>query len=127
MKFLMIRTTGNNLDPLVRPLAECGPVHWADSPDAALAAVKQIRPQVVVVDMEQNAAVELIKNVVRHDPFINCAMTSPLPAEDFHEATEGLGVFMQLPENPGEIDARKLLDLLKSIGVAIEGGSEVDH
>ena len=44
-------------------------------------------------------------------------MVSTLPAEEFHEVTEGLGVFMQLPVNPGAEEAAKMMQLLESINV----------
>jgi hypothetical protein len=46
---------------------------------------------------------------------INCAAISSLSHKDFHEASEGLGVLMQLPESPGRDDAAKLLEHLKTI------------
>jgi hypothetical protein len=42
-------------------------------------------------------------------------MVSSLSPEDFHEMTEGLGIFMQLPVGPGAGEAVQLLRLLESI------------
>jgi hypothetical protein len=72
---------------------------------------------VVVVDRElaDGAALPFIREMTRQYPLINCAMVSSLPPEDFHEMTEGLGIFMQLPVGPGAGEAVQLLRLLESI------------
>ncbi len=46
---------------------------------------------------------------------MNCAAVSSLSADDFHEASEGLGVMMQLPLEPDLKDAEKLVEYLKTI------------
>ncbi len=55
----------------------------------------------VVSDVLQDCTgLQFIKNLVAKNPFVNCALTSPLSKDEFHEATEGYGVFMQLPVKP---------------------------
>ena len=73
---------------------------------------------VVVIDeqLTDGEALPFIKELVKQQPLINCAMVSNLAAKDFHEETEGLGVFMQLPVHPGSEEAKKMLQLLQSIG-----------
>jgi DNA-binding NtrC family response regulator len=75
------------------------------------------RVDVVVVDRElaDGAALPFIREMTRQYPLINCAMVSSLSPEDFHEMTEGLGIFMQLPVGPGAGEAVRLLRLLESI------------
>ncbi len=73
---------------------------------------------VVVMD-EQLADVDslaFVKELVQQQPLINCAMVSTLDSKDFHEMTEGLGVFMQLPVQPGAAEAGRMLQLLQTIG-----------
>jgi DNA-binding response OmpR family regulator len=76
------------------------------------------RVDVVVTDQElgDGAALPFVKELVKQQPLINCAMVSTLAPKDFHEETEGLGVFMQLPANPGAEEAKKILQLLQAIG-----------
>jgi DNA-binding response OmpR family regulator len=76
---------------------------------------------VVVTDekLADGDALPFIKDLTRQQPLINCAMVSSLSPEDFHEETEGLGVFMQLPVNPGAEDAVKMMQLLESISVLL--------
>lgn len=43
------------------------------------------------------------------------AVLSPMPEEDFHEATEGLGILTALPLQPDAADAARLLQLLDKL------------
>ena len=58
---------------------------------------------------------EFIKTVITQKPMVNCAAVSALLPEDFHEASEGLGILMQLPVRPGPEYAKELVEHLKSI------------
>ena len=60
-------------------------------------------------------AFELIESVVARQPALNCAMVSSLAPDEFHKASEGLGILMQLSGNPGKNEARQLLEHLKTI------------
>lgn len=72
----------------------------------------------VVVTAEQladGAALSFVSELIRQYPLINCAMVSRLSPKAFHEATEGFGVFMQLPPDPGAEEAAKMVQYLESI------------
>jgi len=58
---------------------------------------------------------EFAKKLVSVDPITNCAVVSPLSSKDFHEASEGLGVLMQLPIRPDEKQAEELRKRLKEV------------
>ena len=62
---------------------------------------------VVGEELTDMRPVELVANLVRIRPTINCAMVSALGHDEFHEATEGLGVLMQLPPNPAAEPMRR--------------------
>jgi DNA-binding response OmpR family regulator len=76
---------------------------------------------VVVTDekLVDGDSLPFIKDLTKQQPLINCAMVSSLSPEDFHEATEGLGVFMQLPVDPGAEEAVKMMQLLESISALL--------
>jgi YesN/AraC family two-component response regulator len=76
---------------------------------------------VVVTDekLADGDSLPFIKDLTKRQPLINCAMVSSLSSEDFHEATEGLGVFMQLPVDPGAEEAVKMMELLESISALL--------
>ncbi|MCP4689349.1 MAG: response regulator [Desulfobacterales bacterium] len=70
---------------------------------------------VVDENLEDMTGVALIEKVVSENPMMNCAAVSSLSPEDFHEATEGLGVMMQLPVKPNQENAEKLIEYLETI------------
>ncbi|MDY6830353.1 MAG: hypothetical protein SWC96_00685 [Thermodesulfobacteriota bacterium] len=92
-------------------------VKWADTCGNALAESEAGPLDLVVVDERVEGAdgLECIKTMVTRNPFLNCAAVGTRSPEDFHEASEGLGVLMQIPPVPGEAHARKLIDHLSAI------------
>lgn len=73
--------------------------------------------QIVVIDEQllDMDGMSLAKEIARLHPFVNTALTGSRSAEDFHEATEGLGVLMQLPSPPDGEAADRLLTYYRSI------------
>ncbi len=92
-------------------------ISWADSGDQALAAIANNAVDLVVVDenLGDMDGLSFTKRLVAANPLINCALVSPLSKEDYHEATEGLGLLMQLPPNPEPADGMRLMDHLNRI------------
>ena len=90
---------------------------WASTGQEALEAISGNPVDLVVVDenISDMTGIEFMKKLLPINPMINCAAVSPLPPEDFHEASEGLGVLVQLPIRPGAVDAKDLLKRLKNI------------
>lgn len=93
-----------------------------DSKKEVLERVEKDTIDVVVVDGQllDEEPLTLVTELMKKQPLINCAMVSSLPHEDFHEYSEGLGVFMQLPLSPGEEEAEKMLEILNSIDVLLK-------
>ena len=90
---------------------------WASTGQEALAAVSENPVDLVIVDetIGDMTGIEFMKKLLPINPMINCAAVSQLPPEEFHEASEGLGVLVQLPVDPGELEAEDLLKRLKSL------------
>ena len=61
------------------------------------------------------SGLEFAEKLVSVNPMINCAVVSSLSPKDFHEASEGLGVLMQLPVRPDEKQAQILIKRLKKV------------
>lgn len=89
----------------------------ADSCQEALDMISGTTVDLAVADenITDMTGLDFAKKLVSVDPFTNCAVVSPLPSKDFHEASEGLGVLMQLPVRPDEKQAEKLLKRLKEV------------
>jgi DNA-binding NtrC family response regulator len=89
-------------------------VLWAHDSKAALESVTAHSPALVVVDASigGNSGLDLIQRLIGVDAFIQTAAVSPLSHDEFHEASEGLGIMVQLPPKPNRADALKLLQTL---------------
>jgi len=109
------------LESGLRKRGEIELIHVASKKEA-LESVAKNSIDVVVTDAELADAepLSLINELMQKRPLINCAMVNSLSPEDFHEHTEGLGVFMQLPPNPGEREAGKMLEILDSIDALLK-------
>ncbi len=92
-------------------------IQYMVSGDNVLAAISAEVFDLLVADefLGDMAAIELIQSVAISHPLLNCALVSSLPPEDFHTATEGLGILMPLPPNPGIDEADQLLKHLNKI------------
>jgi len=90
---------------------------WASTGQEALAVVSENPVDLVIVNenIGDMTGIEFMKKLLPINPMINCAAVSSLPAEDFHEASEGLGVLVQLPVDPRVSEAEDLLKRLKNL------------
>jgi CheY-like chemotaxis protein len=98
-------------------------ISQAESGSYALSMIAKRDFDLVVTDedLEDMTGLDFIKTVIAQNPMVNCAAVSSLLPDDFHEASEGLGILMQLPVRPGHEYAGELLEHLKNIlDLAIE-------
>jgi DNA-binding NtrC family response regulator len=111
-----------------------GDIHWADSGEQAISAIGRKAMDAIVVDekLEDTTGLALIEKIVSINPMINSALVSSLNEKAYHEASEGLGILMQLPPEPKETDGRRLMSKLNQIlgfttSVADESKSPSPH
>lgn len=92
-------------------------VRWIASVSEARQAAAGSALDVMVLDEEVDgiANIGLARDIVMANPMLTLALVSPLPADAFHEATEGLGVAAQLPRRPGKEDALGLAETIEKI------------
>ena len=83
----------------------------AESGGSALTFIADTAFDLVVTDetLDDMSGLDFAKKLVSQNPFANCAAISRLSSEDFHEVSEGLGLLMQLPPQPGAEHAQQLL------------------
>jgi DNA-binding NarL/FixJ family response regulator len=89
----------------------------ADSCQNALDTVSAKAPDLVVADetIGEMTGFDFIKKLVSICPTTNSAVVSTLSASEFHEASEGLRVLMQIPEDPDEKDVDRLIGRLTEV------------
>ncbi|NDV19932.1 hypothetical protein GO013_10915 [Pseudodesulfovibrio sp. JC047] len=79
---------------------------------AALEAVKDGAVKLVVIDegLHDFTSLDLALEVIKVNAMVHTATVTSLSAKDFHDKSEGLGVLMGLPVNPGKEDGVKLAE-----------------
>ena len=90
---------------------------WTESASATLEKAAEIKPELVIVsdDLTDMTGLELVGKLLLQNAFINTAVMTSLSEEDFHEASEGMGVLARLPNVPGADHAAELMSRLKEI------------
>ena len=81
----------------------------------ARATLKAIPPDFVVLDegLRGGPSLELARQLIQVNAMVNIAVVSPLGAEDFHEASEGLGILAQVPVSPTAEDGLALAQVFR--------------
>jgi DNA-binding response OmpR family regulator len=92
-------------------------VSWATSGSQALSMITADTMYLVITDetLGDMTGLEFVKHLVAVNPMVNCAAISSLSEEDYHEASEGLGILMQLPPKPDQNDGKRLMAHLNQI------------
>ncbi len=92
-------------------------VHYCSRPEEVYQAIAAGNVDGVIVDeeVEGGTGLDFIREFTPRNPVINCALVSSLYADEFHEATEGYGVFMQIPPHPGHQEAERIGAHLRKI------------
>ncbi len=90
---------------------------YMESGQKALAAIAAQGFDLLIADEDLGdmTGLKLIESVITQNPMLNCAAISSLSPDDFHEASEGLGVLMQLSIEPGKNEVDQLFKHLKKI------------
>ena len=119
LKLLLVSPDENSLSGLASALKEHEDVDicWADSGERALDIASDPAIDLVVTDelLGDMTGFEFASRLLSVNPRINCASVSNLSPEEFHEASEGLGLMAQLPIHPNKEDANKLLQHLRNL------------
>jgi DNA-binding NarL/FixJ family response regulator len=119
VKILLVSPEKGSLSDFASALAQHGDVEilWAGSGQGAVDLVSETDVDLVVTDerVGDMTGLDLISRLVTVRPMVHCAPVSALSSQEFHEATEGLGVLAQLSVRPGKEEARDLLARLRKI------------
>lgn len=118
-KIMMVTPEKDNLSDLASALEKEGRIElsWAQSGGQALDLAGKDRFDLLVTDEELGdmTGLELAFKLLMVDVSINCAAVSSLSPDEFHEASEGLGLLAHLPAKPGREHAESLLERLKRL------------
>jgi len=119
LHILLATTRLESTHPFVRALLEDTQVRLDGAASAAevLQVVRTSPPHLVIVDhqLPDAESLGLVSKILTVNAMVNSAVVSPLSEQEFHEASEGLGVLACLPVEPGTSDATRLLKGLRKI------------
>ena len=119
LSILIVSPTKDRLEDFTSALAakEDVELSWAESGAQALLMATENTFDLVVAgeDLGDMTALQLAAKLLPVNPMTNCAVVSELPPEEFHEASEGLGLMCQLPLEPGREQADALVLKLKRL------------
>jgi len=119
INLLLVSTEKDALSEVSRHLEQRDgiTIHLAGSGKKALEMISETDFDLVLSDqtLGDMTGLEFVKKLVSTNPMINCAAVSSLSHKEFHEASEGLGLLMQLPVRPGKQDAETLINRLEEI------------
>lgn len=100
-------------------------IEWAEKGEEALSKATERRFSLVIADEQiaDMSGLAFAEKLVMVSPITNCALVSSLSHGDFHEASEGLGVLMAIPPEPGAADASTVMAHLSRVlqGVVTPG------
>lgn len=92
-------------------------ITWAKDCEHVISKIENNKFDLLIVDetLSDTKGLECIEKIIMNNPFLNTAAISSLSSKDFHEESEGFGVLMQIPVNPGSEDGKEMLDYLNKI------------
>jgi len=81
----------------------------------AKATLKTLPPAFAVLDegLRGGPPLDLARQIIQANAMINLAVVSKLPHEEFHEASEGLGILAQVPGDPTAADGLALAKVFR--------------
>ena len=86
---------------------------WANSVKAARSAAFGLMDLIIIDDnLDESSGLSIAKDLIRVNALAQLALVSELSPEEFHEASEGLGILAKLPPYPDGNDAERLLNAL---------------
>jgi len=117
--FLIVTDTKGSFSGLVKGLQARtkAEIRYADSVKAVLDTVAQSPPDLIIIDEKTDglSGLEIAGMIIRKNAMINMALVSSLSPEEFHEASEGLGILGQLQPCPDSGEAEILLETLSKM------------
>ena len=117
-KILIITQHADKFTKLAKGLSaeKTNEIDWADSVAAARAAAFALIDLIIIDEsLDGRSGLSIAKDMISVNALAQLALVSELSPEDFHDASEGLGVLASLPSNPDEKDAERLLNALAAL------------
>lgn len=119
LRIVLVSRDSKVFEDMATALKKCEDMNLnqTNSGEKALALISGSAFDLVVADddLGDMTGLELVRRILRIDFRVNFAVVSELSPDEFHEASEGLGILAQLPRRPGRKDAERVIKTLKQI------------
>jgi two-component SAPR family response regulator len=119
LKLLLVKQDINQFNELISRLKEYNDVELEilASGEKALSKIADKVVDLVMLDEDLGdmTGLEFVKRLLKVNPMINSAVVSGLSHDEFHEASEGLGIMYQLSSQPDKKEAEELIKTLRYI------------
>ena len=79
------------------------------------ASLEDAAPIILDLGLEGKALRQAVIDIMMINASVHTAVVSDMDPDEFHEATEGLGILMPLPTSPKAGDAERLLKALAGV------------
>jgi two-component SAPR family response regulator len=111
MVTLLLVSNNRNFISSVSEYSEKTEILRANSGNEALDMIVNKTINLVIIDesLGDMTGLEFAKKLISINPMVDCAVVSSLSSKDYHEASEGLGLIMQLPVKPEKRHLEQLL------------------
>ncbi len=89
----------------------------AVSSEEALKTLSADTPDLVIIDEDVDgiSGLKIARDILMKNAMVNQVLVSRLSSEEFHEASEGLGIMAQLPPEPDAEQAKIVIKILKKM------------
>lgn len=119
MRILLVYKKGTDLQSFKEALQQHSEIEIVENDDtaSALQAIKDGQVDAVAIgeQLADMTGIEFVDALVKVNPLVNTALSSALSPGDYHEATEGQGVLLQLAVQPGKSDAEAFVEKLMKV------------
>ena len=111
MVTLLLVSQNRNFISSVYEFSEKTEIFRANSGNEALDMITNKTINLVIADesLGDMTGLEFAQKLISINPMVDCAVVSSLSPKDYHEASEGLGLIMQLPVQPEKRHLEQLL------------------
>ncbi len=117
MSILVVTPRAQELSAFAQALGQGAglPVSLAATWDEAVAKVQAAPPQFMVLDegLAAGPPLELAAKALLVNAMVNLAVVSSMGDEEFHEASEGLGILAPVPVNPAAAEGAALAEVFR--------------
>ncbi len=111
MVTVLLASNNSDFYSTISEYSERTEIFRANSGNKALDMIANKAINLVIADesLGDMTGLEFAKKLISINPMVDCAVVSSLSSEDYHEASEGLGLVMQLPVQPEKRHVEQLL------------------